>query len=135
MRKQLTCYFFASLDNNDTLCRAQMRGFRDCWLWQVMGILQSNLNQLLRISGRRSLGHAQEAVEVLETMRITMRNEMRWFKCRGSSQHLWESLAASLSIKPAILHSYCRHKVRQADYPGISARERPYSARNLCHRS
>jgi hypothetical protein len=28
-------------------------------------------------------------------------------------------LAASLSIKPAILHEYCRHRVEQADYPGI----------------
>lgn len=28
-------------------------------------------------------------------------------------------LAASLSIKPAILHDYCRHQVERADYPGI----------------
>jgi len=30
-------------------------------------------------------------------------------------------LAAALKIKPAILHNYCRHKVQQADYPGIIA--------------
>jgi hypothetical protein len=30
-------------------------------------------------------------------------------------------LAASLSIKPAILHDYCRHRVERADYPGIVA--------------
>jgi hypothetical protein len=33
------------------------------------------------------------------------------------------SMAAGLTIKPAILHDYCRHKVRYADYPGIVAEE------------
>jgi len=28
-------------------------------------------------------------------------------------------LAATLIIKPAILHEYCRHQVEMADYPGI----------------
>jgi Gamma-glutamyl cyclotransferase, AIG2-like len=28
-------------------------------------------------------------------------------------------LASQLSIQPAILHNYCRHRVRECDYPGI----------------
>ena len=30
-------------------------------------------------------------------------------------------LAAGLSIRPAILHGYCRHRVKLCDYPGIIA--------------
>jgi hypothetical protein len=29
--------------------------------------------------------------------------------------------AAKLTIQPALLHDYCRHRVRYADYPGIIA--------------
>lgn len=31
--------------------------------------------------------------------------------------------AATLTIEPAILHDYCRHRVRHADYPGIILQE------------
>jgi hypothetical protein len=30
-------------------------------------------------------------------------------------------LASQLTIQPAILHDYCRHRVRHCDYPGIVA--------------
>ena len=29
------------------------------------------------------------------------------------------ALAAALTVKPATLHDFCRHRVRYADYPGI----------------
>jgi hypothetical protein len=32
-------------------------------------------------------------------------------------------LASQLSFQPAILHDYCRHRVRQCDYPGIVAED------------
>jgi len=38
--------------------------------------------------------------------------------CYGTSK-IPQDQAAFLSIKPAILHDYCRHRVRWADYPGI----------------
>lgn len=52
-----------------------------------------------------------------------MAREILYRVCYGS-QKLAEgsfqaSLAAALTIKPAILHDYCRHKVKRADYPGI----------------
>lgn len=34
-----------------------------------------------------------------------------------------QSLRKGLTIKPAILHSYCRHQVANADYPGIIPQE------------
>lgn len=36
-----------------------------------------------------------------------------------SNDPVKSKLAASLTIKPAILHDYCRHQVEYADYPGI----------------
>lgn len=34
-----------------------------------------------------------------------------------TSPEAWQ--ATSLRIRPAVLHSYCRHQVRSVDYPGI----------------
>jgi hypothetical protein len=52
-----------------------------------------------------------------------MAREVLYRVCYGSSDisddPFKAKLAASLCIKPAILHDYCRHKVRMADYPGI----------------
>ena len=55
-----------------------------------------------------------------------MAREVLYRVCYGTHQFTADDkfkadLAASLSIKPAILHDYCRHKVQQADYPGIIA--------------
>ena len=58
--KQLTSYFFASLDNDQTHAeRTRMWGFGDGWLCSVTRILRSKLNQVLRIS-KRSPGHTKE---------------------------------------------------------------------------
>jgi hypothetical protein len=54
-----------------------------------------------------------------------MAREVLYRVCYGSSNltdyPLAASLAASLVIKPAILHDFCRHRVKMADYPGIIA--------------
>lgn len=52
-----------------------------------------------------------------------MAREILYRVCYGSSNVSHDpfkaKFAASLSIKNAILHDYCRHKVDRADYPGI----------------
>ncbi len=40
----------------------------------------------------------------------------------GTSQ-CSKALKDRLTVKPAILHNYCRHKVHRADYPGIIPQE------------
>lgn len=40
-------------------------------------------------------------------------------KSNVSSDAAASAAAAKLTIQPAILHDYCRHRVKYADYPGI----------------
>lgn len=52
-----------------------------------------------------------------------MAREILYRVCYGTSsiqEHpKLKKLASGLSIRPAILHNYCRHKVLDADYPAI----------------
>lgn len=47
-----------------------------------------------------------------------MAPEVLFRVCCGTSKVTKEE-AARLTIKPAILHDYCRHRVKLCDYPGI----------------
>jgi len=52
-----------------------------------------------------------------------MAREILYRVCYGPNQvgkdPVATMLAENLSIRPAILHNYCRHRVRDCDYPGI----------------
>jgi hypothetical protein len=54
---------------------------------------------------------------------MQMAREILYRVCYGPNQvgkdPVLTMLAENLSIRPAILHNYCRHRVRDCDYPGI----------------